>query len=199
MLVKESNRTLLTLSWRRPLSYRNQFIDLPRKLMDWFLYYNGLRHERVKRRPFRLFLETITISDSNGIRTHNHLVHKPTLNHLARLASLVKLAKWLSVRLGTKWLWVQISLLSLKVQIWHLLRARSSLTFMQIVECRFTVKLLCDMIITYSYNNMTIIYYSYYFEYITYAIFEGLLSTASWFRDHRQISCLILTLPVLCI
>ena len=115
--------------------------------MDWFLYDNGLRHERVTRRPLRLFLETAT-SGSNGIRTHNHLVHKPTLNHLARLASLPKLAKWLSVRLGTKWLWVQISLLSLKVQIWHLLRARSSLTFMQIVECRFTLKLLCDMIIT---------------------------------------------------
>ena len=33
---------LLTLSWRRPLSYRNQSIDLLR-----FLYGNGLRHERV--------------------------------------------------------------------------------------------------------------------------------------------------------
>ena len=30
----------LTLSWRRPLSYRNQSID-------WFLYDIGLRHERV--------------------------------------------------------------------------------------------------------------------------------------------------------
>ena len=37
----------LTLSWRRPLSYRNQFIDLQRKSVDWFLYDNGLRHERV--------------------------------------------------------------------------------------------------------------------------------------------------------
>ena len=43
----------LTLSRRRPLSYRNQFIDLLRKLMDWFLYDNGLRHERVKQ--FRQF------------------------------------------------------------------------------------------------------------------------------------------------
>ena len=32
----------LTLSWRRPLSYRNQSIDI------WFLYDNGPRHERVK-------------------------------------------------------------------------------------------------------------------------------------------------------
>ena len=38
----------LTLSWRRPLSYRNQSIDLLHKLMDWFLYDNGLRHERIK-------------------------------------------------------------------------------------------------------------------------------------------------------
>ena len=38
----------LTLSWRRPLSYRNQFIDLLRKSIDWFLYDNSLRHERVK-------------------------------------------------------------------------------------------------------------------------------------------------------
>ena len=38
----------LTLSWRRSLSNRNQSIDLPSKSMDWFLYDNGLRHERVK-------------------------------------------------------------------------------------------------------------------------------------------------------
>ena len=39
---------VLTLSWRGPLSYRNQSIDLQSKSVDWFLYYNGLRHERVK-------------------------------------------------------------------------------------------------------------------------------------------------------
>ena len=37
----------LTPSWRRLLSYRNQSIDLPSKSMDWFLYDNDLRHERV--------------------------------------------------------------------------------------------------------------------------------------------------------
>ena len=31
-----------------PLSYRNQSTDLLRKSMGWFLYDNGLRHERVK-------------------------------------------------------------------------------------------------------------------------------------------------------
>ena len=38
----------LTLSWRRPLSYRNQSNDLHSKSVDWFLYDSGLRHERVK-------------------------------------------------------------------------------------------------------------------------------------------------------
>ena len=51
----------------------------------------------------------------------------------------------------TKWLWVRISLLSLKLQIWCLLPARSSLTLSQTIECEFTLKLVRDMIITYSY------------------------------------------------
>ena len=37
----------LTLSRRRPISYRNQSIDLRSKSMDWFLYDIGLRRERV--------------------------------------------------------------------------------------------------------------------------------------------------------
>ena len=40
---------VLTSSWRRLLSYRNQSIDLPSKSMDWFLYDNGLRHEKVNK------------------------------------------------------------------------------------------------------------------------------------------------------
>ena len=39
----------LILSWRRPISYRNQSIDLLCKSMDWFLYDIGLRYERVKK------------------------------------------------------------------------------------------------------------------------------------------------------
>ena len=39
----------------------------------------------------------LSLSDSNEIRTHNHLA---------------KLVEWLSVRLRTKWLWVRISLQS---------------------------------------------------------------------------------------
>ena len=37
----------LTLSGRRPISYRKQSIDLLRKSMDLFLHDIGLRHERV--------------------------------------------------------------------------------------------------------------------------------------------------------
>ena len=44
---ESSHWNTLTLSWRRPSSYRNQSIDLRSKSMDWFLYDNGLRHERV--------------------------------------------------------------------------------------------------------------------------------------------------------
>ena len=45
--TSENSRDL-TLSWRKALSYRNQSIDFLRKSMDWFLYDNGLRLERVK-------------------------------------------------------------------------------------------------------------------------------------------------------
>ena len=75
-------------------------------------------------------------------------VHTTQLNHLASLA------KWLSVRLQTKWLWAPITLLSLKLQIWRLLRARSSLTSRQTKESRFTLKHVRDMIITYSQRQL---------------------------------------------
>ena len=82
---------LLTLSWQRPLSYRNQFIDLlPKsmdslicspnqwthwlapqinglidllcKSMDWFLNDNGLCHERVKQNHYKLHRYSIYYS-----------------------------------------------------------------------------------------------------------------------------------------
>ena len=64
---KPSRHLSLTLSWRRPLSYRNQSIDLWSKLMDWFPYDNGLRHERVKLKLkvnlyFPSFLENAFVS-----------------------------------------------------------------------------------------------------------------------------------------
>ena len=38
---EKATKCFLTLSWRGPLSYRNQSIDLQSKSMDWFLYVNG--------------------------------------------------------------------------------------------------------------------------------------------------------------
>ena len=55
-----------------------------------------------------------------------------------------------SFRVNPHSFWVRITLLSLKPQIWRLLRARSSLTFTQTIKCGFTLKLVRDMIITYS-------------------------------------------------
>ena len=49
----------------------------------------------------------------------------------------------------------KITLLSLKLQIWRLLRGRSSLTFRQTIECRFTLKLVRDMIIIYRQMHCT--------------------------------------------
>ena len=64
------------------------------------------------------------------------------------------LAKWLSVRLQTKWLWIRIPLLSL--QILHLFRARSSLTFRQLQSVD-----ICNMITTYRQSGYkgTLIWY----------------------------------------
>ena len=50
-------KSFLTLSWQSPLSYRNQFVDWRSKSMDWFLYDNGLCHERVKKGFMRIFAE----------------------------------------------------------------------------------------------------------------------------------------------
>ena len=47
-LEYQDHVSLLTLSWRRPISYKNQSIDLRSKSMDWFLYDNGLCHKRIK-------------------------------------------------------------------------------------------------------------------------------------------------------
>ena len=61
-----------------------------------------------------------------------------------RLCSCVNVNKWLSVRLQNKWWWIWMPL-SLKLQMSPLFRVRSSLTT---IECRFTLKNVCDMIIT---------------------------------------------------
>ena len=65
-------KTSLTLSWRRPLSYRNLSIDLLRKSMDWLLFDNSLRHERVKRsitvfQYFLIFSEGLVFLGEHGV------------------------------------------------------------------------------------------------------------------------------------
>ena len=70
-LLKNINRlqlwyswTLLTLSWRRPLSYRNQPIDLQIKSMDWFLYAASVMKE------LNPFVATIVRVKNSNIFTH---------------------------------------------------------------------------------------------------------------------------------
>ena len=46
-LISGNSQIFLILSWRRSLSYRNQFIDFQSELVDLFLYDRDLRHERV--------------------------------------------------------------------------------------------------------------------------------------------------------
>ena len=67
----------LTLLWRRPLAYRNQSIDLRSKSMDWFLYNNGLRHDRVN----SVGIVTIEcISDHNNIDNKRNICRNDKLN-----------------------------------------------------------------------------------------------------------------------
>ena len=60
-----------------------------------------------------------------------------------------------SKELLVKELLSRIPLQSLKLQIWCLLWARSSLTFRQTIEWRFTLNLVRDMIIAYSQMHRT--------------------------------------------
>ena len=76
-------------------------------------------------------------------------LHSIVCLKVKELPAQTSLDKWSSDYLGTKWLWVWIPLLSLKFQIWRLLRASRSLTFWQTIECGFTLKLVRGMIITY--------------------------------------------------
>ena len=71
--------------------------------------------------------QTRTWHDKN---TQSNAPYREVLT--AQLNHLANLPKWLSVRLRTKWLWVRVPLQSLNLQIWRLLRARSSLTFRQL-------------------------------------------------------------------
>ena len=87
----------------------------------------------------------------------NYVWHKHCNSNGTRTQDSARLARWLSVGLRTKWLWVRIPLLLLKLPVWRLLPARSSLTFRQSIECRFSLKLLRSMIITNRWISQIVI------------------------------------------
>ena len=73
-------RVSLTLSWRRPLSYRNQS-------MDWFLYDNGLRHERVKlTRQIHCIISVATFQVFSSDKNH----HINSLETITYSKSIIK-------------------------------------------------------------------------------------------------------------
>ena len=59
----------LTFSIQRPLSYRNQSIDLGSKSMGWFLYDNGLGLGRVK--ALHMYISVIKVSFANQFKRIN--------------------------------------------------------------------------------------------------------------------------------
>ena len=122
---------LIVLSSRLVLSWLYQFLDFALKSPVVFIR-NGYQWLA------EMAVVNTRLNDSYWIRTHNHSVRKRT-----------SLDKCLSFHLRSKWLWVRIPLLSLKLQIWQLPQARSSLTFRQTIECGFPLKLVRGMIITY--------------------------------------------------
>ena len=88
LIAYTSTFLTLTLSWRRPLSYRNQSIDLQVKLMDWFLYDNGLRHERVKNWCAIPFLK-IQKKNSRFVETLNSVHQQAAKIADARLQTII--------------------------------------------------------------------------------------------------------------
>ena len=87
----------------------------------------------------------------NGSQIHHLKNHSNTLASVIVVDSSMRNQEILSDTKGTEPITTQfVNEVSLKLQIWRLLRAKSSLTFRQTMGCRFTLKLVRDMIITYS-------------------------------------------------
>ena len=76
----------LTLSGRRPLSYRNQSINLQSKSMKWFLYDDDLRHERVKLKL--RFHGNNLVSSKTENNENSNLKNKQNLNPLSEVKNL---------------------------------------------------------------------------------------------------------------
>ena len=80
---------LLTLSWWRPLSYRNQSTDLLRKSMEWLLYDNGIRHERVKmgKKWRKMLTPTYSLKFKNIILFLNRALYFFSNDHIRNVVS----------------------------------------------------------------------------------------------------------------
>ena len=83
LLCPEMN---LTLSGRRPLSYRNQSINLQSKSMKWFLHDDDLRHERVKLKL--RFHGNNLVSSKTENNENSNLKNKQNLNPLSEVKNL---------------------------------------------------------------------------------------------------------------
>ena len=77
--------SFLTLSRRRPLSYRNQSIDLLRKSVDWFLYDNGLRLERVKDLKVCSFSKNTSEMRDIQVKTLRSFAEQKSINYFQML------------------------------------------------------------------------------------------------------------------
>ena len=109
-------RNFLYLSYLCPCLDLGLFMSYLRDLLFIFIFIFIMINCIISMNNF--FSNSISLSDWNGTRTHDHLVRKRT--------------EWLCVRLRTKWLWIRVPLQSLKLQISCLFQARNSLTFWQL-------------------------------------------------------------------
>ena len=82
---------VLTLSWWRSLSYRNQSINFLCKLTDWFLYDRDFRHERVNT-PLNIMQDSHPLAfranweiERNKALTRNFLIRMNNRNNLSPL------------------------------------------------------------------------------------------------------------------
>ena len=78
LILKITTVAFSTLSWKRSLSYRNQFNDLVCKLVDLFLYDRDLRHKRVNCQKKDYVLLPLSEVHSKLCQTCNPLSVNPT-------------------------------------------------------------------------------------------------------------------------
>ena len=90
-----------------------------------------------------IFINSNLLSNKNCKQNQN-------ISNIALIILFWVMAKWLSVHLRIKWLWVRVQLQSLKPL------SKEFLPIPTTIECRFTLKRICDMTNTYSKSTGTI-------------------------------------------